>query len=162
MRRVILWLLGATLPVVVLDQITKQAAVAYLRLHDVAVAPFLSLTLTYNTGAAFGFLNQAGGWQNLFFIGVAIIASAFILYLLHQQAGGNSLMSAGLALILGGAIGNLIDRLLWDHVIDFILVYYRSWRFPAFNIADSAITVGAVLLLLDAFGVGTRRREAAP
>jgi signal peptidase II len=161
MRRVATWLLWITAPVIVLDQITKVAAVANLAVQDVPIAPFLSFTLTYNTGAAFGFLNQAGGWQNVFFIGVAVVASVFILYLLYTQAADNLLMAAGLALILGGAIGNLIDRLLWGHVVDFILVYYQSWRFPAFNIADSAISIGAVLLILDAFGVRFSRGEAA-
>jgi signal peptidase II len=161
MGRVVAWLLWITAPVIVLDQVTKFAAVANLAVQDVPIAPFLSLTLTYNTGAAFGFLNQAGGWQNVFFIGVAAVASVFILYLLYTQAADNLLMALGLALILGGAIGNLIDRLLWGHVVDFILVYYQSWRFPAFNIADSAISIGAVLLILDAFGVRFHRGEAA-
>ena len=160
MRRVILWLVCLTLPIIVLDQITKWAAVKYLMAHDIALTPFLSLTLVYNTGAAFGFLNQAGGWQNLFFIGVATTASVFILHLLYRHAGDNRWMAAALAFILGGAIGNVIDRLLWSHVIDFILVYYGSWRFPAFNVADSAITIGAALLILDAFGIGSRKLRA--
>ncbi len=143
--------------VLLLDQATKLIALAKLALHEsVALAPFLNLTLVYNKGAAFGFLSSASGWQNLFFIGVALVACAVILYLVRQLGSGDRLLTVALMLVLGGAIGNLLDRLLYGHVVDFIDVYYRGWHWPAFNVADSAITVGAVLIALDALGIGKR------
>lgn len=139
--------------VVVADQLTKWAALKYLVRHvEVAVVPFLNLTLAYNRGAAFSFLSDAGGWQNAFFSTVAAVACAVIIYMLYRTRGRDPLLAFGLVFILGGAIGNLIDRLLYGHVIDFIDVYYRHWHWPTFNIADSAITVGAVMLILDALG----------
>jgi len=150
--------LMVTAGVVALDQLTKLAAAAYLVRGSIDLAPFLSLTLIHNTGAAFGFLNRAGGWQNFFFIGVASVACAVILYMLRRLPRRELLVGVGLALILGGALGNLIDRLLHGHVIDFILFYYRTWQWPAFNVADSAISVGAVLLVFDALGLGPGRK----
>lgn len=146
--------------VVALDQLTKWTALRYLTRHaEVAVTPFLNLTLVYNRGAAFGFLNDAGGWQHFFFVGLALVASAAILYLLYTTARSNRIVTVALALILGGAIGNVIDRLLYGHVVDFIDVYYGSWHWPAFNVADSAITIGAVLLVLDALGFGRGKQR---
>lgn len=139
--------------VVVLDQLTKWVALRYLARHvEIAVMPFLNLTLVYNRGAAFGFLNNAAGWQNVFFIGVALIACTAIVYLLYKLDRGNRMVAAGFVLILGGAAGNLIDRLLYGYVIDFIDVYYNAAHWPAFNVADSAITIGATLLVCDALG----------
>jgi signal peptidase II len=162
MDRVNLRLLWIAVVVVVLDQLSKGAALAYLSADaEVGVIPFLNLTLAYNRGAAFGFLNAAGGWQNLFFIVVAIIACAVILYVLLRPASHDRTVAVGLVLILGGAIGNVIDRVLYGHVVDFIKVYYGSWHWPVFNVADSAITVGAVLLVLDAFGIGFGKRRIA-
>jgi len=143
-------LYGIAFAVLILDQITKLFAASYLLQHgEIQLLPFLSLVLVHNTGAAFGFLNSAGGWQNFFFIAVALAASGFIVRISWRTAGMNTLLSVGLMLILGGAVGNLIDRLLYGYVIDFVDVYYGSWHWPAFNIADSAITVGAGLLILD-------------
>ena len=154
----LLWL---SIAVVGLDQLTKWAALEHLADRmPVAVTPFLNLTLVYNRGAAFGFLSDAGGWQNLFFIVVAVVASGVIAYLLIRRPPDNRLVGIGLALILGGAVGNLIDRLFHGHVVDFIDVYYREWHWPAFNVADSAITIGAALLVLDALGVRFPRRGA--
>jgi signal peptidase II len=145
--------------IVALDQLTKWAAVRYLAdPGQMPVLPFLNLTLVYNRGAAFGFLNDAAGWQNVFFVGVAIAACVVIGYLLHRADVRNYGSTVGLTLILGGAVGNVIDRLIYGHVIDFIDVYYRSWHWPAFNVADSAITIGAILLVLDAFGFAGRKR----
>ena len=145
------WLLGA-LGIVVLDQVSKQAIVASFSLGDrLAVIPgFFNLTLAYNPGAAFSFLADAGGWQRHFFTVLALAVSAGIVYLLkrHLQERRFCLQ---LTLILGGAIGNVIDRLIYGHVIDFIQVYYRDWYYPAFNIADSAICIGVGLMLLDSF-----------
>lgn len=137
--------------VVVVDQLTKLIAADFLVRHGtLEIAPFLNFALVHNTGAAFGFLSNAGGWQNAFFIVVAVMACIFILTMLWRMDKRFSLLSLGLVLVLGGALGNLIDRLLYGYVIDFIDVYYQSWHWPAFNIADSAITIGAALLILDA------------
>jgi len=137
--------------VVVLDQLTKFAATDYLSQHgEIHLAPFLNLVLVRNTGAAFGFLSSAGGWQNVFFIIVALAASIFILWMYRRLSAQDRILATGLMLILGGALGNLIDRLIHGYVIDFIDIYYGTWHWPAFNVADSAITVGAVLLVVDA------------
>ncbi len=137
--------------VVVLDQLTKFAATDYLSQHgEIHLAPFLNLVLVHNTGAAFGFLSGAGGWQNIFFIIVALAASIFILWMCRRLSIGDKLLAIALMLVLGGALGNLIDRLIHGYVIDFIDIYYGTWHWPAFNVADSAITVGAVLLVVDA------------
>ncbi|MFL6621715.1 MAG: signal peptidase II [Sulfurifustaceae bacterium] len=148
--------------VVLLDQIAKWAAVKYLMQHaEIALAPFLSFTLVFNRGAAFGFLNDAAGWQNLFFVGVASIACGVIIYLLWRLERDNRIAATALALILGGAAGNLVDRLLHGYVIDFIDVYYRTWHWPAFNVADSAITIGAFLLVFDTLRPGSGKQRVA-
>lgn len=137
--------------VVALDQLTKFAATDYLpQRGEIHLAPFLNLVLVHNTGAAFGFLSSAGGWQNVFFIVVAVAASIFILWMYRRLGARDRLLAVGLLLVLGGALGNLLDRLIHGYVIDFIDVYYGTWHWPAFNTADSAITVGAVLLVVDA------------
>lgn len=147
-----LWIASAVLA---LDQSSKWLALEKLILHEpMPLVPFLDLTLVYNRGAAFGFLSTASGWQNLFFIGIALVAIVVILYLLRRMGAKDRLLAAALALILGGAIGNLIDRLLYGYVVDFVDVYYGAWHWPAFNVADSAITVGAVLIVLDALKPG--------
>jgi len=144
------WLL-VRFGVIVLDRLTKLWVAAVFQLGDkLAVAPSFNLVLAYNTGAAFSLLADAGGWQRLFFSAVAVVASAVIVHLLRRHP-GQPLFSLALSLILGGALGNLIDRVAYGHVIDFIQVYCRDWYWPAFNVADSAITVGAVLLVWDSF-----------
>lgn len=151
---------GIAAIVVALDQATKWLAIKYLLGHAaVAVAPFLNLVLVFNRGAAFGFLNNAGNWQNMFFVIVALIACGVIISIVSRLESRNTKVAVGLALILGGAIGNLIDRLVHGYVVDFIDVFYGSWHWPAFNIADSAISIGAVLLVLDAFGIGLGKRH---
>lgn len=143
-----LWI---TVAIVVFDQLTKFAATDYLTRHgEIQLTPFLNLVLVHNTGAAFGFLSGAGGWQNVFFIIVALAASIFILWMYRRLSTGDKLLAIALMLVLGGALGNLIDRLIHGYVIDFIDIYYGTWHWPAFNVADSAITVGAVLLVVDA------------
>jgi signal peptidase II len=112
------------------------------------VTSFFNLVLTYNKGAAFSFLANAGGWQDEFLTWVGIGASAFIVYLLARH-GTQRLFSLALALILGGAIGNVIDRIAYGHVIDFLDFHVGGWHWPAFNVADSAIVTGAILLVLD-------------
>jgi signal peptidase II len=148
-----LWLSVIT---VALDQLTKYVAEAELLLHQpVAVIPgFFNFTLMYNTGAAFSFLSDAGGWQRLLFVGLSTVISIFLLLWLWQisrdnNQNSNHVLQSGISLVLGGAIGNLIDRAMTGEVVDFIQVYYASYYFPTFNIADSAITLGAGLLILD-------------
>lgn len=138
--------------VILLDQATKAVIESRFELFDVTpVLPFLELTLLYNTGAAFSFLAGASGWQRWFFIGLGTVVSLAILYWMRQlDARRNAMLSSGLALILGGALGNVIDRVWHGHVIDFIHFHYRQWEFPAFNVADTSITIGAALLILDA------------
>ena len=137
--------------VLIADQLTKWLAVTYLTLHvEWNLLPFLNLTLVHNTGAAFGFLSDAPGWQNLLFIGVAIGASVVILVLVRGLRASDFRIAISLSLILGGALGNVVDRLRAGYVIDFIDVFYGHWHWPAFNIADSAISIGAIVLIADA------------
>ena len=148
-----LWLASLTL---VLDQITKLAVIARLAPYQdvIPLTGFFNLVHVHNAGAAFSLFADQPGWQRGFFIGLALAASAVILHLLRRP--GPPVFHAGLALILGGALGNVIDRLLYGHVIDFLDVYVGTWHWPAFNVADSGITLGAALLILDAF----RRKPA--
>ena len=153
----LLWIAAA---VFVSDQLTKFAAADYLTRHgDVHLTSFLNFALVHNKGAAFGFLSSASGWQNIFFIGVTLIAGIVILWMFRRLNPKDKLLASGLMLILGGALGNLADRLIHGYVVDFIDVYYGTWHWPAFNVADSAITVGAVLLIMDAFGLSQRRKQ---
>jgi signal peptidase II len=151
------WLSGVVL---ILDQFSKWFADSLLGPHDaIPLLPFLALRKAYNPGAAFSFLSDASGWQRWFFVGLALLVIGMLMAWLRRLPGGQFRMALALALILGGAAGNLIDRVLYGHVIDFIDLYYRDWHWPTFNIADSAITLGAALLILDAI---LGRREAAP
>lgn len=148
---------------VVLDQLTKNIAEASLILHHpVAVMPSFNWTLMYNKGAAFSFLSNAGGWQRWLFVSLSTVISIGLFFWLKKltqeesqqiregkKEKANNVLYAAISLILGGAVGNLIDRALYGQVTDFIQVYYSSYYFPAFNIADSAITLGAGLLILD-------------
>jgi signal peptidase II len=144
-----LWL---SLAVVVLDQATKFLVTRFLDLYErVEVLPVLDFTLLHNTGAAFSLLADASGWQRNFFVVLGVGVSLALVVWLWRLPRGERLLPISLALIVGGAIGNVIDRLLHGHVVDFIHAHWGAAYFPAFNIADSAITIGAVLLLLDAF-----------
>lgn len=141
--------LGLAAAIVLLDQVTKLTIERMFDYGDVhPVTGFFNLVLTYNKGAAFSFLAGASGWQREFLAGIGIVASLFIIYLLARH-GTQKLFSLALALILGGAIGNVIDRLAHGHVIDFLDFHWRGWHWPAFNLADSAIVCGAGLLILD-------------
>jgi len=141
--------LGLALGVVVLDQLTKYCASAWLVYAEpVAVIPSLNLTLLHNTGAAFSLLSDASGWQRWFFAAIALVVCVLITFWLRQIEENDSWLPVALSLILGGAVGNFWDRVRLGYVVDFIQVYYESWYFPAFNIADSAICVGAGILLL--------------
>ena len=140
------------LVVIVLDQYTKGLASAGLEYaRPVQVFPWFNLTLQHNTGAAFSFLNDAGGWQRYFFTVVAIGISAALLVWLYVMPRGQWLLALSLGLILGGALGNVWDRIALGYVVDFISVHYQQHYFPAFNLADSAISVGAASMLFDSF-----------
>ena len=144
-----LWI---TLLIIVIDQASKYAAIQWLTLNQAhPVSPGFNLTLVHNPGAAFSFLRDAGGWQRYFFIILTTVISAGLLVWLARLPAGRAMLACALALVIGGAAGNLWDRLQHGYVIDFIEVYYDKWSWPVFNIADSAITVGALLLILDAF-----------
>ena len=148
-RHSLRWLWVA-LAVIVADQLTKAVVVAaFAGGGSRAVTSWFMLVLTYNTGAAFSFLATASGWQR--WVLAAIAAAAAILIVILLRRGGSTLYRAGLALVLGGALGNLIDRLVLGKVVDFLLFHYAEWAYPAFNVADSAITAGAALLILDSF-----------
>ncbi len=147
-RRFWAWMLGALL-IVVLDQLTKSYVDSHLaygeRWH---LLPFFNITLLYNPGAAFSFLADGHGWQRWLFTAIALGAAGLIINLLRRSP-GQLLFCSSLMAILGGAVGNLVDRMQHGHVVDFLLFYWNSWYFPAFNVADVAITCGAALLLLD-------------
>ncbi len=154
-------LIWIALIVYVADQLTKYAAVMYLTAHNIAVTPFFNLALAYNTGAAFSFLSSASGWQNPFFIIVGIVASIIILSMIARLGPNDRQVAVALMLILGGAAGNVTDRMIHGYVVDFMDVYYRAWHWPTFNLADSAISVGAALLLLDMLGLRFLQRDGA-
>ncbi len=142
--------LAIALVIIVLDQLTKALILANFQYGDSRhVTSFFNLVRVHNTGAAFSFLAGASGWQRWFFVGLGFVAAGFIVWLLRSH-GGQRLFAWALTLILGGALGNVIDRLLHGHVIDFLQVHWQQrWYFPSFNVADSAITVGAALLIFD-------------
>ena len=143
-----LWLALAAL-LVLLDQFTKVLIVGSLQLGDgFAVTSFFNIVRVHNTGAAFSFLAQAGGWQRWFFTGLGLAAAVFIVWLLHRHP-GQRLFGFAMACVLGGAMGNVIDRVIYGHVVDFLDFHALGLHFPAFNVADSAITVGAACLILD-------------
>jgi signal peptidase II len=142
------WLALAAI-IVVADQFTKTLILGYYQLGDSTyVTSFFNVVRAHNTGAAFSFLAAAGGWQRWFFTGVGVAATVFIVWMLKRH-GGQKLFAFALGCILGGAIGNVIDRLLHGYVVDFLDFHYKGTHFPAFNVADSAITIGAACLILD-------------
>ena len=142
-----LWLSAV---IVVLDQLAKWVVVQEFSLYEqMPLLPFFSLTLAYNPGAAFSFLGSASGWQRWFLSAIAIVVSAMLVGWLKQLRQNESWLACSLSLVLGGAVGNLYDRLVHGQVTDFLLFYYKNWYFPAFNLADVAITMGAAMLILD-------------
>jgi len=149
--RFIMWMVVA-LVVVIADQITKWAIIEWVPLYDrVPINSFINLTHQKNTGAAFSFLANAGGWQRWFFVVLASVVSVVIaVWIWRIRKQGQVILSGGLALVLGGAVGNLIDRARYGHVTDFIQVWFGEWAFPSFNVADAGISVGAALLIIDA------------
>ncbi|TQV86402.1 signal peptidase II [Aliikangiella coralliicola] len=144
-----LWL---TILFFIVDQVTKHLAVAYIEPYEtIEVMPFFNLVIRYNPGAAFSFLADAGGWQVFFFSAVSILVSLGILYWMYTIPAAQKWLSCALALILAGALGNLYDRLTLGEVVDFIDWYYQDYHWPAFNIADSVILLGAAMMLIDSF-----------
>ncbi|PHS69770.1 MAG: signal peptidase II [Methylophaga sp.] len=144
-----LWLSGL---IITLDQASKWLMSSWLSLHEtVAVMPFFNFTMAHNYGAAFSFLAGAGGWQRWFFMALTTVISIVLFIWLKRLSSHAKLEALSISLILGGAIGNVIDRIYFGYVIDFLDIYYGSYHWPAFNIADSAIVVGAGLLIIDSF-----------
>ncbi len=141
--------LGLALVILILDQFTKVMVTGYFQLGDSrTITSFFNLVRVHNAGAAFSFLAGASGWQRWLFTGIGVAAVLLILWMLRSHA-AQRLFAFALALILGGAIGNLVDRIAYGHVVDFLQFHYGGWYFPSFNIADSAITIGACALILD-------------
>jgi signal peptidase II len=158
--RFVTWMVVAMI-IAVVDQLTKLAIIEWIPLYDrVPLNSFINLTHQKNTGAAFSFLADAGGWQRWFFVvlasGVSVVIAVWIWRIRNT---GQTILSAGLALVLGGAVGNLIDRILLGHVTDFFQVWFGSWAFPSFNVADAGISVGAALLIIDALFFSGREQE---
>lgn len=144
----LLWL-GLALVLLLADQFTKVLILGYYQLGDsTRITDFFNIVRVHNKGAAFSFLSEASGWQRWFFTCIGLAAAAVILWMLKSHS-GQKLFAFALACILGGALGNVIDRILYGHVVDFLDFHWAGWHFPAFNIADSAISVGAACLILD-------------
>jgi signal peptidase II len=159
-RRYAAWL-SVAIVIIAADQATKWAIIEWVDLYGkVPINSFINLTHQRNTGAAFSFLADAPGWQRWFFIGLASLVSlVIVVWLWRIRKEAPAILMAGLALVLGGAVGNLIDRVRLGYVTDFFQVWFGSWAFPSFNVADSAISVGAALLIIDAIFVSGRQRD---
>jgi signal peptidase II len=156
----LIWL-SLSAAIILADQITKHIALALLEPYQpVAVVPGFNWLLVFNEGAAFSFLAGAGGWQRWFFTVLAVAVSALLAWWLARTPRARWRDALPFALIIGGALGNVIDRLLYGHVVDFVQLYYDRWAWPAFNVADSAISVGAALILLFALRDSVRRKRA--
>ena len=141
--------LGLAFVILLIDQFTKVLIVGFYQLGDsTTVTSFFNVVRVHNSGAAFSFLAGSSGWQRWFFTVIGLAAAALIMWLLKSHS-GQKLFALALACILGGAIGNVIDRLLYGYVVDFLDFHWHHWHFPAFNVADSAITIGAACLILD-------------
>ena len=159
--RFITWMVVA-LVIVIADQVTKWAIIEWVALYEkVPVNSFINLTHQRNTGAAFSFLANAGGWQRWFFVVLASgVSLAIVVWLWRIRNQGHVVLAAGLAFVLGGAVGNLIDRIALGYVTDFIQVWFGSWAFPSFNVADAGISVGAAFLIIDALFFSGREQQA--
>ncbi len=152
-----LWLSALVL---VLDQGSKALAELYLeRYESINLLPFFDLSLTYNRGAAFSFLSNAGGWQRIFFVILTLVVLIYLLRWLWVLRGDGWVLPAGLSLVIGGALGNLIDRVATGAVVDFLDFHYADWHWPVFNVADSAISIGVVLLLYDSLFLSGKRES---
>ena len=157
-----MWVVVA-LVIVIADQVTKWAVIQWIPLYgNVPLNSFINLTHQQNSGAAFSFLADAGGWQRWFFVVLAPIVSVVItVWLWRIRSEGQLVLSAGLALVLGGAVGNLVDRIMLGYVTDFFQVWFGSWAFPSFNVADAGITVGAAFLIIDGIFFSGKEERAA-
>jgi len=155
--------IGVSALIVVLDQIAKLAILKWVPLYDkIALTSFINITHQHNRGAAFSFLADASGWQRWFFTALAVVVSVgIVVWLWRIRREKLLVLSSGLALVLGGAIGNVVDRIRFGYVVDFIQVLIAGWPFPSFNVADSAISVGAALLIIDALFISGRVKPAA-
>jgi signal peptidase II len=156
------WLLLSVL-ILIGDRLTKDFFEGSLSMYQqiVVIPDYFSWTLAYNTGAAFSFLADAAGWQRWFFAGIAVVVSAVLVVWLKRLKHNETLLAVALTMVLGGALGNLYDRVVLGHVVDFILVHWQNrWYFPAFNLADTFITIGAILLALDIFKSDKSAKEA--
>ncbi|HMY82567.1 MAG TPA: signal peptidase II [Agitococcus sp.] len=152
------WLLLSII-IIVIDQVTKLYFNQKLQLgQSIELLPVLNWTLAYNYGAAFSFLHDAGGWQRWFFAGIAVVVSLGLTIWLVKLEKNAKFLAFAIALLLGGAIGNLYDRMTYGYVIDFIHVFYQTWHFPIFNVADCAITVGAIMLIIDSLFFEQKRQ----
>lgn len=141
--------LGIAFLILVLDQLSKVAILLYYQLGESTyLTEWLNLVRVHNRGAAFSFLAGAGGWQRWFFVGIGVLATGFMIYLMRAHA-GQKLFCLSLACIMGGAVGNVLDRLIHGYVVDMVDFHIGTWHFPAFNLADAAITLGVILMLLD-------------
>ena len=161
-RAYTVWMVLAAI-IVGLDQLTKMAIVRWVPLYErVPVTSFFNITHHQNEGAAFSFLAAAGGWQRWFFTGLASVVSVVLIGWLYTLRNSREwVLCAGLALVLGGAIGNLIDRVRLGYVTDFVQVLFGNWAFPSFNVADAAISVGAAFLIIDALFISGRKDKVA-
>jgi len=148
---VIKWL-SLSIVVIAFDQITKYWAEHHLRDGVIEILPIFDISLVHNTGAAFGFLGQYGGWQHVFFVSLATIISIVMIVFITKLKSHERHLALAYALIIGGAIGNAIDRIVYQYVVDFIHFFYQNWHYPHFNIADIAIFIGAALMMADALG----------
>lgn len=155
------WLL-LSVSILIADQITKYIVLGHLQLHETieVFTGWLNWTLAYNEGAAFSFLADAGGWQRWFFTALAVVISVVLVIWLSRTSRSDWRTALPLSLVIGGAIGNVIDRIRFGHVVDFIDVYYGASHWPAFNIADSAISVGAIMLII--FGIFDGKAKGVP
>ncbi len=154
--------LGVAVVIVVLDLWTKGIASESLTLYRPAeLTSWLNMTLAHNYGAAFSFLSDAGGWQRWLFTGLASVVTVVLIVWLFRLTAREKLTAAALGLIIGGAVGNLVDRINHGYVVDFIDVYYRDWHWPAFNVADSAITCGVILLLIEGLFLSPSKKQSA-
>ncbi len=147
--------------IVVADQLTKYwVSTTFNYGETLEVLPALNFTLVHNMGAAFSFLSDAGGWQRWFFAAISLVVSVVLAVWLARLSSHQRLLAIALSLVLGGAIGNLWDRIVLGYVVDFIDVYYKQYHWPAFNVADSAITIGAILLILDSLGAPSSGKKS--
>ncbi len=154
------WFVTA-LVVILLDQWSKQAILAHFyEGEELDFTNFFAFTLRYNSGAAFSFLDDSGGWQRWLFTGIALVASVLLSFWIKRVAATKPYEAFALAFILGGALGNLYDRIVLGHVVDFILVHYQDHYWPAFNLADSAISLGAAILIIDMLFVKEKKADA--